>query len=345
MKDWVRDILDSDKRNAFPLMPYIGLELMGKKILDVVKDGQLQGQCVGAVASRYLSAAGITIMDLSVEAEAFGSTIRFAENEVPTAVGILVNDADAAQALEVPRIGSKRTGEYLRAAALAADLITDRPVFGCHIGPFSLAARLCGMTEIMVKIRKEPAMIHAVLGKCTDFLVEYARAYKDAGVNGIVIAEPAAGLISSVQCESFSSAYVSKIVSATQDEGFMVILHNCGNTMKLVPAILATGVMGIHFGNAVDMVEIMPQVPVPILAFGNIDPVLFRNGNTADVREKSTELLKQMRGYKNFVLSSGCDIPPGAPLSNIDEFFDALKSYNGSLLSQRLADKRLYIKA
>ena len=229
--------------------------------MDVVKDGQSQGECVKAVATKYPSAASITIMDLSVETEAFGSMIRFAENEVPTAIGIIVDNANAANALKVPRVGDGRTGEYIRAASLVANTITDRPVFGCHIGPFSLAARLYGMTEIMVKLRKEPEMIHTVLDKCADFLVEYAKAYKDAGVNGIVIAEPAAGLISPVQCETFSSKYVARIVSAVQDENLMVILHNCGNTMKLVPAILKTGAMGIHFGNAVDMVQIMPQIP------------------------------------------------------------------------------------
>lgn len=324
MHEWVQEILNSRKRMAFPLMPYIGLALTGEKVLDVVKDGQSQSECVKAVATKYPSSASITIMDLSVEAEAFGSTIRFAENEVPTAIGIIVDNANAANTLKVPRVGDGRTGEYIRAASLVANTITDRPVFGCHIGPFSLAARLCGMTEIMVKLRKEPEMIHTVLDKCADFLVEYAKAYKDAGVNGIVIAEPAAGLISPVQCETFSSKYVARIVSAVQDENLMVILHNCGNTMKLVPAILNTGAMGIHFGNAVDMAQIMPQVPTPVIAFGNVNPVLFRNGSTAEIKESTAELLHAMGKYPNYVISSGCDIPPGTPQDNINAFFEAL---------------------
>jgi uroporphyrinogen decarboxylase len=328
MHEWVQEILNSRKRMAFPLMPYIGLALTGKKVLDVVKDGQSQGECVKAVATKYPSAASITIMDLSVEAEAFGSTIRFAENEVPTAIGIIVDNANAANTLKVPRVGDGRTGEYIRAASLVANAIIDRPVFGCHIGPFSLAARLCGMTEIMVKLRKEPEMIHTVLDKCADFLVEYAKAYKDAGVDGIVIAEPVAGLISPVQCETFSSKYVARIVSAVQDENLMVILHNCGNTMKLVPAILKTGVMGIHFGNAVDMVQIMPQIPTPVIAFGNINPVLFRNGSAVEIKESTAELLHAMGKYPNYVISSGCDIPPGTPPDNINAFFEALDFYS-----------------
>ncbi len=259
-----------------------------------------------------------------MECEAFGGTIRFVENEVPTTIGVIVNDMNAADSLKVPDIGAGRTGVYIRAAELTAQAITDRPVFGCHIGPFSLAARLCGMTEIMVKLRKEPVMVETVLGKCTEFLVKYAKAYKASGVNGIVIAEPAAGLINAAQCEKFSSNYVSRIVSAVQDENFMIILHNCGNTHKLVPAMLATGAKGFHFGNAVDMAQIMALVPVNILAFGNINPVLFRNGSTIEIKDRTSELLSAMKNYPNFVLSSGCDIPPGTPLENIDAFFEAL---------------------
>ena len=45
----------------------------------------------------------------------------------------------------------------------------------------------------------------------------------------LIIAEPAAGLLSPEQCAEFSSPYVKKVVDAVQDDNFMVILHNCGN--------------------------------------------------------------------------------------------------------------------
>ena len=150
-------------------------------------------------------------MDLSVEAEAFGSAIRYAENETTNVIGKIVEDGETACVLEVPAVGSGRTSVYLEAAALSAAEIKDRSLFGCHIGPFSLAGRLCGMTEILMNTRRDPKTVHVVLGKCTDFLVQHAQAFKDNGANGIVIAEPAAGLISPAQCDEFSSHYVSRI--------------------------------------------------------------------------------------------------------------------------------------
>ena len=114
-----------------------------------------------------------------------------------------------------------------------------------------------------------------------------------------------------------------------QDDNFIVILHNCGNTVRLVPSMLSTGAMGLHFGNAVNMRDIMPLIPDNILAFGNVDPAAVIGNGTADEVEQAVNmLLEEMKPYRNFVLSSGCDIPPATPLDNVDAFFRALERYN-----------------
>ena len=77
-------------------------------------------------------------------------------------------------------------------------LITDRPVLAGIIGPYSLAGRLLDMTEIMILCYEEPEMVESVLEKATEFLIEYAKAFKEAGANGVCMAEPAAGLLSPI---------------------------------------------------------------------------------------------------------------------------------------------------
>jgi uroporphyrinogen decarboxylase len=329
MKQWREDIMQSDARYAFPIMTYAGLDLTGFSVLDVVRDGEIQAQCMQVLAARYPLAGFVTIMDLSVEAEAFGAQVKFAENETPTVIGQLVPDRSAAQALNIPEVGTGRTRVYLDAAGRAAASIPDRPVFGCLIGPFSLAGRLSDMTRIFVNLLSDPGMVHIVLDKCTQFLIDYAKAYKKAGTQGIFIAEPAAGLISPEQCDEFSSRYVRRIVAAVQDEHFMVVLHNCGNTKKLVPSMLSTQAQGLHFGNTVNLIDILPQMPDRILAFGNLDPAtVFKQGTPAEVKAKTRALLESMAGCCNFVPSSGCDIPPGTPISSIEAFFEAVDEYN-----------------
>jgi uroporphyrinogen decarboxylase len=302
-------------------------------VLDVVRDGKKQAQCIQVLAARYPSAGFVTIMDLSVEAEAFGAQVKYAEDETPTVIGQLVPDRSAASALAIPDIGSGRTAIYLDAARRAVAAVADKPVFGCHIGPFSLAGRLCDMMRLFTNLISDPEMVHDILEKCTRFLINYANAFKATGTQGIFIAEPTAGLVSPRQCDEFSSRYVSRIVAEVQDENFMVVLHNCGNTKKLVPSMLSTGAEGFHFGNAVNMTDILPQIPEHILAFGNLDPAtVFKQGTPEEIRNRTTALLGSMSGYRNFVMSSGCDIPPGTPRGSVEAFFAAADEYNKTAL-------------
>ncbi|MFY9569636.1 MAG: uroporphyrinogen decarboxylase family protein [Acetivibrionales bacterium] len=332
MKKWIRDITASEKRVPMPIMTYPGLELSGKTIPEVIRNGEDQFSCIYELSEKYPSAAAMTIMDLSVEAEVFGSQIRYSDNEVPAVAGNIISDEKSARELKIPQVGAGRTGAYIRAAALSARNIADRPSFGGQIGPFSLACRLFDMTEIMVSLFDDPDTVHIVLSKATTFLVSYAKAFREAGAAGMIIAEPAAGLLAPDQCDEFSSTYIKKIVEEVQDDSFMVILHNCGNTVRLVRSMLSTGALGLHFGNAVDMEDILPQIPEDRLAFGNIDPArVFKNGTQEDVREKTRDLLNRTSKYRNFVISSGCDIPPGTPTENIEAFFETVERFGNKV--------------
>lgn len=329
MYQWINDLIQSGKRKALPVMTYPGLHLVKMNVKDVITSGKNQFRCIEVLSKKYPSIAAVTIMDLSVEAEAFGSRIKFSDNEVPAVTNRIVENMDSALKLKIPVVGDGRTKAYLDAAKKASENIKDRPVFGGMIGPFSLAGRLMDMTEIMFAMTDEPEVVHTILEKCTIFLTEYAKAFKEHGSNGIIVAEPAAGLLPPDKCHEFSSSYVKRIVEAVQDESFIVILHNCGKTVKQVDSMVSTGARCLHFGNAVDMKDILPQVPSDRVAFGNIEPAgVFRNGTTKDMKNKVTSLLEDMKPYRNFVISSGCDVPPGTPLENADAFFEAIEEFN-----------------
>ncbi len=329
MKEWISDVIRNKKTLAVPVMTHPGIELTGRTVREACCDGQVHFEAIKALAEKYPTAAATVIMDLTVEAEAFGAEIHFTEDAVPAVIGHLLNDAADIKALKVPSLKEGRVPQYLKANLLSARAITDRPVLGGCIGPFSLAGRLYDMSEIMVLIYQDPDAAHMLLSKCTEFILKYCRALKATGVDGVVMAEPAAGLMSDDDCKRFSSDYVRYIVNEVQDDTFSIVLHNCGNTGHCTKAMVATGSAAYHFGNKCDMREVIKDVPSSALAMGNIDPVsMFKEGTPEQMYEKTSQLLRDMSGYPNFVLSSGCDTPPHTPMENIDAFFKALDDFN-----------------
>ena len=326
---WRDSVLASKQRLAMPIMTQPGIAQIGRTVFDAVTQSSVHGEAVRALARSYPTGAATMIMDLSVEAEAFGAKIRFSDIEVPTVTERCVFDENSIGDLSVPSLNAGRAGVYVEASRIAAGAISDRPVFAGCIGPFSLAARLFDVTEILTAILIDPEPIHNLLKKATRFLVSYVLAFKEAGANGIVISEPVAGVLSEDHCTEFSSAYVREIVAAAQDESFFVILHNCGDTDTLVKSMHGTGAAGLHFGNRCKIVEALKQLPPDLLVFGNLDPSgVIKSGDPAFVAAETRRLLEATRSFRNFVLSSGCDVPPGVPVENIDALFRALAEFN-----------------
>jgi len=329
MTNWFSEMIASPTKKAIPVLSFPAIQLLDISVVDLISDSKKQAVGMKLISEKVNSAAALSMMDLSVEAESFGSKIKFCNDEVPTVIGKIISTFEEAEALKIPDVGSGRTGVYIEAIRLAAQSINDKPVFGGVIGPFSLAGRLMDVSEAMIYCYEDPDMVHIVLEKVTDFLIEYSKAYKAAGANGIVMAEPLAGLLSPGLVEEFSSSYVKKIVNAVQDENFAIVYHNCGNaTIPSINSILGTNATAFHFGDAIDMRDMMKYIPENIVAMGNISPSQqFKNGTVESITTETLSLLKDCAKYPNFIISSGCDIPPLSSWDNIQAFFDTVDDY------------------
>jgi uroporphyrinogen decarboxylase len=321
MINWLNTAAAQHK--PMPILSFPGIQLTGITVNELVRDGKLQAKCMKAVADRWDTLASVSLMDLSVEAEAFGSPVMFSDVEVPVVTAPIVTDEDGLAELKVPSVGDARTGIYVDAIKEAKRLITDRPVFAGAIGPFSLSGRLMDMTEIMMHCYDEPELVHGVLEKVTQFLIAYNLALREAGADGIVMAEPAAGLLSPALIAEFSTPYAKRIIEAVETPDCVVIYHNCGSsTLTLTKEILDTGARALSFGNAIDLYEMLKLIPQDRIVMGNVDPSSqFRNGTLESVRNATQDLLAKCARFQNFILSSGCDIPPVSPMENIDAFF------------------------
>jgi uroporphyrinogen decarboxylase len=329
MRQWIEKQKSAEIKKALPILSFPCIQLLGITVKDLISGSDNQAKGMKLIADKCDCAASVSLMDLSLEAECFGSEIKFSDNEVPAVVGSIVTDMESARKLKVPAIGAGRTSIYLEAAEKAVQLITDRPVLGGTIGPFSLAGRLTGVSEAMIFCYEESELMHLVLSKTADFLISYINEYKKRGVNGIVMAEPLTGMLSPDLAREFSEPYVRKITDTVRDENFIVVYHNCGNsTIQMIDSIINTGADIFHFGNAIDMTEMMKYIPENIIAMGNISPVeQFRGGTPESIKQAALDLLAKCGKYSNFIISSGCDIPPLSPWNNINAFFAATDEY------------------
>ncbi|MCP5521666.1 MAG: uroporphyrinogen decarboxylase family protein [Verrucomicrobiales bacterium] len=307
---------------ALPVLTYPGAAVTGTDVLSLVTGAAAQTRAQLALGDRYPLTALMTCMDLSVEAEAFGCEIQLSATEVPTVIGRRVVSREALTALPQPTVGTGRTPVYLETARRLRAAAGNRLVLGGMIGPFSLAARLHGVSEALSLTLTDPEFMHAITKRATDFLIAYAAAFREAGAHGVIMAEPTAGLLSPKGLAEFSGAYVRKVVQAVQSDDFSVVLHNCAARLAHLAPSLEAGSHALHFGSPMDLSRAVKEVAADRLILGNLDPAAVLVQGTPDqVANATRTLLAEMRGHTNFVISSGCDLPPETPVANLDAFF------------------------
>lgn len=319
-------IMTAPARLAMPIGVYAGLPLTGATVRQVVSDAGAQTAAVLALHEELSLNFLLTAMDLSAEAEAFGCTIRMDDAEIPTVLGRLVTDAAAIDALPVPQPGAARMAVHLETVRRLVAAQPGVPILGGMIGPFSLAGRLYGVSDFLEAAALDPELVEQLLEKVTPFLAAYAQAFRAAGAWGVVMAEPAAGLLSPRSLARFSTAYVRRIVDAVQDADFAVVLHNCGARLTHLSHILPSGAEILHFGAPMDLPAALDQVDGAVILAGNLDPTaVFYSGTPETVSTQAQRLLDAAGTRRNFVLSSGCDLPPGTSVANVATLFAAVR--------------------
>ncbi len=329
MKQKVIELL-KHKNKTVPVLSFPSTQLLGISVKELISSAEMQVKGMQAIAEKCNVGASLNMMDLSVEAEAFGAKIRFYEDDIPTVEKGVIDDIAAAQNIVVPEIGAGRTGICIDGIKKAKQVITDIPVFCSVIGPYSLAGRLFDMTELMMECYDSPEDVEILLSKATDFIIRYIKAFKEAGADGVIMAEPAAGLLSPSLAKEFSMPFVKEIFNAVNSEDFIVCYHNCGDVAgDMLDMISQLDADIIHLGNAINLKKALETLPQDVIVMGNVNPVLFRTGTPDIIKADVQRVHDECSAYENFMISTGCDVPAASGWENINAYFEEVNRLYG----------------
>lgn len=326
MKKVVEKLLKS-KNKSIPIISFPVAAVIGKSVNDFVTSPDSQAEGMKYIADNYPVGAVFNMMDLSVEAEAFGARVRFEENKIPEIAGKLISDIREAETLKIPPVSEGRCPVFIEGIKLAKQQIKELPVFCGVIGPYSLACRLYGMTELMMECFDSPEEVKLLLNKCTGFITNYILALKSAGADGVLLCEPAAGLLSPDMAEEFSFDFVKTIFREISSDTFIAGYHNCGASVSQVADLLSELNADIyHFGNAINLADMIPLLPPDSIVTGNLDPMFLKNGDNAIIAAQIKKIISECGKYDNFILSTGCDVPPDTGIESIEAYFSATEN-------------------
>lgn len=315
----------------------IGSPIMGAYLAPLtgttVKQNLTDGQTMFATIEKYIQTfkpdfTMCTFPDLTAEAEACGCKILMPDNALPSVSFHPIQTHEDMKNLHIP---DPYTEGRLKVFIDATRLFTRRftlPKTAASVGPFTLAAELMGVDIITRKIIKEPPLVHEVMEYALQVVQRYNTELIKAGADVIGIAEPTCSLLSAKAFQNMVLPYLQRL---TKSMPVAATLHICGRAGHLVEDMCKTGVTGISLDSPTDIMKIKDKIPPSVIILGNLAPVeVLMMKKPEEVRAAVLEMLKAMESVPNYGLLSGCDLPVGTPLENIEAMINAVKEYRSN---------------
>jgi uroporphyrinogen decarboxylase len=196
--------------------------------------------------------------------------------------------------------------------------------------PFSLAAALMGINEIMLKVSDDPPFVEALMHRCSDYAAAYALALSNAGADLLSGGDSPAGLLGPDLYRQLALPAERRLIAAVKSTTRKPIsLHICGNATPILPMMADSGADVLELDHAVNIGEACRIVGPEIALWGNLDPIrVLAQGTPESVRQTAMETLQAVKaaGHRRFVLSSGCTLAVETPAENLHALFTRLNS-------------------
>ena len=202
------------------------------------------------------------------------------------------------------------------------------------------AIDLLGMENIYIKMYTEPEIVDAVLEHIMDYYLASTNKIFTAAADRIDIffigndfGSQTGPLMDEDLFRRFFAPYLKKMVDLGHDFNLKVMMHCCGGFRQLIPAMIETGLDGLHAVQpsclGMDLLKLKKDFGEHIVFNGCIDShhVLI-NGNPLSVRESTKSVLDIMMPGGGFIAGASHDsILEETPLENVLTMFDTIKEY------------------
>ncbi|MDI6831052.1 MAG: uroporphyrinogen decarboxylase family protein [Actinomycetota bacterium] len=310
-------VMSRSGRMVAPLAGYPGVRLSGRSVHEALHDAEAQVEAVRALEERLRPDIVFTLLDLTVEAEAMGLGVDFHPRQPPSLQDQKLPRLERFYELGPPDPEkAARMPVFLRAAEAMAD--GEGRITGTFVtGPFTLLAQLLGAEELLDRVRLGDGLVKP-LSFATEVVGGYAAALAHRA-DLVMIVDPASSALREREYDGIYRPFVSGLAAIIRSSGAISMMHICGDSAHLLETLSLTGVEGVALDAKVDLVREAGRVPYNLVLMGNIDPrrVLWR-GTEEDVRWEVRRLLRHTAGMRNFILSTGCDVPYDTPLANLE---------------------------
>jgi uroporphyrinogen decarboxylase len=320
----------TDRVPVYPITGLINAKVAGITIKEYLTSPEKFAKAVVASCERFQGDVVTMMADMVMETEACGSTVVMPEDNLAYVTKHILEDKKKLAKMEVP--DPKKDGRlpyYIEALSQARHHMVDSAAGGVICGPWQIAVNLRGAEQIIMDTFDDPDFVHDLMKFTTEFAQRFGMAINTDARVGLSYSEAACSLnlISPDIYRTFVLPYHRQLVNYFSQKRTGVTMHICGYIDPIMEDLVATGISALSIDCYSSLEKLMKVSNGKLVVIGNVDILLFNDGTRKQIAKATRQCIDTVAPYGAFVLSSACEIPPTAPLENIDYFMNFAKEY------------------
>ena len=291
-------------------------------------DGEKMAQLAeGGATILHLDAVRVPYCQ-TVEAEIYGSKVKDGgKKQIPSI------EKPAYTIDDVPVIPDNFTEKGRIPAVLDAirrlkrDVGNDTAVLGSIVGPFSVAANILGVSNLLKASLRKPEKLKPFLEASEKTAEQYADAVIASGADGLVIEDMMASLdmISPKAYKELAAPYEKQLIEHI-NKRIPVIIHICGKLDQVILDVAGTGADAVSVESAVNVPEAKAKfaeagIKTPI--FGAVHPI---SALLEGTKEDVINGVKKSAADGVDAISPDCAVAPDTPVENLIAMVEADKN-------------------
>jgi uroporphyrinogen-III decarboxylase len=306
------------------------------------------------LGSKYLDTdMFVGLIDLSATSADFGCKIKYPEDDTPSSEGHL----EAYESIEVPEVKEgTRAYELIMASKAATEKLNkelDTPFVGFHEGPLLTLTQLMGADRVLMDMKTHPDVVLEAVQKCTDYICQVSELFfEESACNALCIDNLWSNnvIMSEEDYWKFDGKFVHDQhlpIFKKYDQPYMI--HNCADAVHFDTQIKKFGTQLFSYAyypklrgkGSQNYADLIPKYGDTCCMMGELNPIDFMDNtpagvqkikdDTKDLLEGVLPVLKESGLQSKYVMTSGCEIPPGGPLSTVKAMVDVAKELGPDL--------------
>ena len=326
-----------DRVPVYPILAGVNRKLIGASYEQWSTDAETCAAGFLKTAEEFDIDCVVTLIDLSVECDAWGQKLIFPENEAahPDYSNMVISDIEDYEKIQkVDYRSSKRMMMHIDVCKrLVAELKGKKPVIAFVFGPLGTLSMLRNQQDMYMDLYDDPDAVQAATWNVAHTLADYVAALCDTGIDGVMwdTLFASGSIMSKDMWKEMEAEPMAMLAKVVRDHGCLNFIHNCGQRVYFDVQIDAVQPTGISFlyppDDCKDFAECKEKYGDQVALIGCVTPANAVIGTDEEWDKQCLDQIEAMGKDGGFILATGCEYPANASFDRAQRMIDIAKAH------------------